>query len=288
LVNGDFEKNLSHWSNWGGTKIVTQHNSLTARIAKDGGFSQDFEFSYNKKYKLKFSASRSHSQVQMGCGLISFNAKNEKLNDKSVSIDSNSLKQYDLEFTVDRAAVKVGIYCYRWAGTSRQHAYVDDLTLIESGSLTPDVSYYNLGRKGNILYRGESYQALPEEFIDGWSNTYTNINSSDEEFFQTGRYAKSLKLAIPVENGVYTVLTYHHENYFGFNNVEGGPAKRKFDIFIEGVLVLKDLDLFHENNNQELLLKFEDIKVTDGLLNIDMSASINNATASGFTLIKKK
>src|SRR5690606_24033134 len=103
--------------------------------------------------------------------------------------------------------------------------------------------------------------------------------------FKSSCFAREMSFAIPVPNGTYTVQTYHSEGYFG----ETGPAavkgQRVFDILIEGQLKKNDLDLYAENGNKETVLTFKQIEVKDGILNLDMSASENNAVVSGFAII---
>jgi len=50
--------------------------------------------------------------------------------------------------------------------------------------------------------------------------------------------------------------------------------------------VLKsDFDLFVENNNAPALLSFENIEVTDGVLTLELNASVNNASISGIAIV---
>src|SRR5690606_13608224 len=95
--------------------------------------------------------------------------------------------------------------------------------------------------------------------------------------FQSSSYAKNLKYSIPVPNGLYTVKTYHSEGYFG----EAGPAakagQRVFDIVIEEEMMKDDFDMYTKSGNSEVILTFENVEVKDGLLNIEMMASANNA-----------
>ena len=57
-----------------------------------------------------------------------------------------------------------------------------------------------------------------------------------------------------------------------------------FDINMEGSLVKDNFDLFVESSNQPTVLTFEEIEVSDGVLNINMSASLNNSTISGIAI----
>src|SRR5690606_31710838 len=48
-----------------------------------------------------------------------------------------------------------------------------------------------------------------------------------------------------------------------------------------------DFDIFKENSNQPTILNFENIEVTDRVLDLDMSASRNNASISGIAIEAK-
>jgi hypothetical protein len=57
-----------------------------------------------------------------------------------------------------------------------------------------------------------------------------------------------------------------------------------FDISVEGNVVKSKVDLFIENKNQPTMFEFKTITVSDGVLNLNLKASINNATISGIAL----
>ncbi|WP_163378144.1 malectin domain-containing carbohydrate-binding protein [Cyclobacterium sp. SYSU L10401] len=138
-----------------------------------------------------------------------------------------------------------------------------------------------------VSYGGEDF--IPDYNLGYFSNssTYTNSSASDDKLFQNARNAEVLKYSIPVENGVYTLKTYHNELHYG----NGGPAEkagnRVFDIFIEDKLVKDDFDIFVESNNKQTILSFEKIEVKDGVLNLDMVASANQASISGLAIFKE-
>src|SRR5690606_32774510 len=89
----------------------------------------------------------------------------------------------------------------------------------------------------------------------------------------------------PVPNGSYTVQTHHIELYFGRSGPAATAGKRVFDISMEGALVKDNFDIFLEGSNQPTVLTFENITVTDGILNINLAASVNNASISGITIL---
>lgn len=134
------------------------------------------------------------------------------------------------------------------------------------------------------------------DFTSDLEGSYFSENSNFNEFegassaklFQSHRFAANLSYSIPIPNGEYTVMTYHNETYFGKQVSATGPKRRVFNIYLEGELKKNNLDLYVESNNEPLRLSFGNIKVADGLLNLDMVASVNNATISGIAIISQE
>lgn len=146
--------------------------------------------------------------------------------------------------------------------------------------------YYHVGYSGTISYNGQDFDGLNREFlVTPGSNISNNKQASDEALFQSGRFEKELSFKIPIENGKYTIQTYHNEVYFGKSGRYEKAGQRVFNISIEGDLVKDNLDLYLENNNQETILTFNTIEVTDGFLNLDLIAVTNNSIISGIGII---
>src|SRR5690606_3627429 len=133
---------------------------------------------------------------------------------------------------------------------------------------------------GGVVFKGD------RNFKDYFNASHeaNNPAASKDQLYQTERNAHSLSYAIPVPNGVYTVKTYHNEQYWG----KGGPAaskgRRVFDISLEGKLVKGSFDIFVEGNNKETVLTFANIEVKDGKLNLDMVASRDRASISAISI----
>ena len=146
----------------------------------------------------------------------------------------------------------------------------------------------NTGHQPNISYDGDVFigEGKSATFYSS-SNTNANPSADQDSLFHSERYGSKLSYAIPVPNGLYTVRTYHNELWFGKNGPNAEAGQRVFDIFLEEVLVKKDLDLFVESGNLPLVLTFEGILVTDGLLNLDMLASAHNASISGIAIVSE-
>nr|MBI1232845.1 T9SS type A sorting domain-containing protein [Cytophagales bacterium] len=148
--------------------------------------------------------------------------------------------------------------------------------------------FIKTGSKETMSFDG--YEFITE-FVGDYYSDRSNFSefegASTEKLFQSHRFAPTLTYTIPIPNGEYTVLTFHNEIYFGKQVSTTGPGRRVFDIFIEGELKKDNLDLFVESNNNPLRLSFTDIRVSDGVLNIDMIASRNSATISAIAIISQ-
>ncbi|MDO6439095.1 malectin domain-containing carbohydrate-binding protein [Cyclobacterium sp. 1_MG-2023] len=148
--------------------------------------------------------------------------------------------------------------------------------------------YYHTGEGGPIEYDGQTFEKIKSDYItSSSSSTYKNSNASIEQLFQSERFAKELTFQIPVENGAYTIKTYHNELYFGKGGVTAKEGNRVFDIYLEEELVQENVDLFVHSNNGEEILTFESIQITDGLLDLRLIAGANNATISGIAIISE-
>ena len=73
-------------------------------------------------------------------------------------------------------------------------------------------------------------------------------------------------------------------NYGGAMAVPVELCKRVFDIIIENNLVRDDFDIYKASQNKPIRLDFNNIVVTDGVLNIDLPASVDRATISGLAI----
>src|SRR5690606_24111739 len=88
-------------------------------------------------------------------------------------------------------------------------------------------------------------------------------------------------------NGTYTIQTFHNELWFGSYGPPASKGKRVFDISIEGKKVKSNFDLFVQSGNKPTSLTFENVEVKDGILNLDLLASADNATISGIAILDK-
>jgi parallel beta-helix repeat protein len=146
--------------------------------------------------------------------------------------------------------------------------------------------FYNAGSSEDVTYQGSSYVG-DERLVSFYNSSRQNGNrtASNETLFQTERYATNLKYVIPVPNGTYTVQTFHNELWFGSFGPSAARGRRVFDISLEGKKVKDNFDIYVENQNKPTVLTFERVEVKDGVLNLDMVASANNASISGIAIL---
>lgn len=111
-------------------------------------------------------------------------------------------------------------------------------------------------------------------FVGGHTDTFPGnavANTSDDLLYNYARSAHSA-YAIPLANGAYRVTLQFAETFFSAEN------KRVFDVGIEGTLVIDDLDLVATTGGKWVAYdRTFEVVVADGTLNLDFSASVNNA-----------
>ena len=137
------------------------------------------------------------------------------------------------------------------------------------------------------------------QFLTGvTSKTYTNgtiagtnipgtdldlIHQTERSAVDTGKWG----YAIPVENGNYLVDLYFAEIFHGVANGNSAAGLRLFDIFVEDDEVETGVDVLIEAGGpaQELVKTYQ-ATVTDGVLNIEFDATVDQAKLSGLVVWK--
>ena len=167
------------------------------------------------------------------------------------------------------------------------NATISGLSIEKPGAVLPNYYslYLNTGSGTTVTDNEKSFIGDQKNSSYYNSNsTYSNRDASDRAIFQTERNGRSLHYTIPLADGIYTIKTYHNELWFGKKGPSQQAGRRVFDISLEGNIVKKNFDIFRESRNQPIVLTFEDIEVKDGKLNLDMEASVNNASISGISI----
>ncbi|MBD2210372.1 PQQ-dependent sugar dehydrogenase [Nostoc linckia FACHB-104] len=155
---------------------------------------------------------------------------------------------------------------------------------------TPGAIRINIGGAAYTDTKGNKWDADQAQYLLGNSNIYKTTaeigKTEDDPIYQDDRYAQNLAYEIPVAAGNYRVNLHFAENFFtDFND-------RIFDVSLEGQKVFSDVDIFKQSknafftgNNSALVLSVPTVSVSDGKLNLNLDASVNNALLSGLEII---
>lgn len=132
------------------------------------------------------------------------------------------------------------------------------------------------------------------EFANG-GTVYSNGNLSANEI--AGTASPDIHLTersgpnpygydVAVAEGTYDVTLHFAEIYFGAEGGgPGGAGQRVLGATVEGQPAATNLDIFAEVGAQFALTRTVSVTVTDGTLDIDLAASVNQAKLSGFEII---
>ena len=107
--------------------------------------------------------------------------------------------------------------------------------------------------------------------------------TADATLYQSQRWDPSanpeLEYRLAVPSGGYSVSLYFVETFVT------GPGERVFDVRMEGVLVLDDVDIYGEVGPRAALVKTVAVPVTDGELNIAFAHQVENPTVAAIEVI---
>lgn len=147
------------------------------------------------------------------------------------------------------------------------------------GSDWPLVVAINAGSTSGATYSGVQYDA--DKYARGGSihsseNPIAGV--SEDALFQSERYG-SYSYEIPVTEGTYTIELHMAELYWE------AAGERTFDVLVEGQGELDDLDLYSQVGfHGAFSHTVENVRVTDGRLNITLEATQDAGTLSGFAV----
>jgi peptidoglycan/xylan/chitin deacetylase (PgdA/CDA1 family) len=128
-------------------------------------------------------------------------------------------------------------------------------------------------------YEGVAFQA--DKYYDGGelsSTTDEIAGTTADAMFRTERYG-TYSYKIPVTTGTFTIKLFMAEI---FNSAAG---TRSFNVSVEGQKVLSNVDLYtlvgHDGAYEYVV---ENVRVTDGTLDIALESIVDNATLAGFAI----
>jgi len=159
----------------------------------------------------------------------------------------------------------------------------DQITVTVTAPTTNAVVRLNVAGNAYTDTNGDEWIADNTSWLSGSSNTSNSSNgigdilgTDDDEIYLHRRFGENFTYDIPVDNGTYTVKLHFAEIHWGVKGDgltpdDGDPAgERLFDVSIEDVLKLDDLDLYAEVGGKTALIEtFPGVVVNDGSMKID-------------------
>ena len=126
-----------------------------------------------------------------------------------------------------------------------------------------------------------------DQYFTGNSYTYATTssitNTTNPTLFKderSGVNGSPFSYQIPVTNGTYSVNLNFAELYW---NASG---KRVFNVKVEGQTAIQNLDIWSQVGKNTALTKAIQTVVTDGVLNIDFSSTVDNAEITSMEILK--
>jgi Malectin domain len=117
-------------------------------------------------------------------------------------------------------------------------------------------------------------------YMGGQNSNHWKTVTPEPELFANERYGH-FSYAIPVADGTYTARLYFAETYWGPDNLgAGGAGMRMFDVFLNGVTLLRNFDIFREGGSNRAVVKtFHGLQPNaQGKLKFDFVPTINYAS----------
>lgn len=131
----------------------------------------------------------------------------------------------------------------------------------------------------SLEFEGISFTA-DQFYRSGTANSTSDpiAGTDGDALFQTERYG-AYSYEVPVSSATYDVELFFNEMY------QTAANARSFTVTVEGEAVFTDLDLFAQAGHDTAYRRIiKGVEVTDGNLTIALSASLDNATISGFAV----
>lgn len=158
----------------------------------------------------------------------------------------------------------------------------ENIFSIEVINTTPVTIPFRLNAGGKVVEQN-NIQWKADKYFKGTSQTFDNstavTNTETPALFNSERFGENFGYRIPVKSGNYTVSLHFVETYFD------AAAARIFSVAIENKEVIKDYDLWKDAGNAIAVTKTFEVNVSDGFLEINFSATVNNAKISAIEIL---
>ncbi len=164
-----------------------------------------------------------------------------------------------------------------------------DYTDINGNLWSADVHKTATDTWGSLSWT-DDYAGLPS-FYASQRRTHDLIHGTfDRKLFQTFRYGQhKLRYEFPVPNGDYTVELYFVEPWYGRGGSMHCEGWRKFDVAINGVTAIKDLDLWKTAGLNHAHKEAVDIKVVNEKVEVSFPyVAAGQAVISAIAVSTKK
>lgn len=177
-----------------------------------------------------------------------------------------------------------GIYQLALTASNGSGNFADAMTVevVDPADVVAAIHCGNTG-SGHIGNNGFNYVA-DTHYSGGHTDNFPGnavANTDDDPLYHHAR-SNHGAYDIPVTNGDYLVLLQFSETYWT------GTNQRVFDTFIEGILVIDDLDLVADAPGKWVAYdRAFETTVNDGFLTITHSASVNNSLLNGLVVIQR-
>ncbi len=183
--------------------------------------------------------------------------------------------------TLTLSASQTGTSNIKIRATDTQGLFVEDEFKVDVVVSVPQPAVaINAG--GSSVTFGSQTWAADNSFSGGATYSTSNAigNTTSDALYQTERWGMS-GYAIPVSNGSYTVKLHFAEVFFTANGL------RVFNVNVEnGQGVLSNFDIHAKGGaNNAVIEQFNNVTITDGVLNIAFSAVTDNAKVSAIEVI---
>ncbi len=154
------------------------------------------------------------------------------------------------------------------------------INYFQNTSNNPNTIRTNAGGDAYTDISGQSW-SQSEGFVG--ARTYTRANpiaqTEDDVLYQSEHFGSNFSYQQDVKNGSYDVTLKFAEIFFN------DAGKRVFDVSLEDQLVLDDFDIYSEAGGQNIAVdRTFTVGVSDGSLDLDFIASINNAKVSAIEI----
>jgi uncharacterized repeat protein (TIGR02543 family) len=176
-------------------------------------------------------------------------------------------------------------YFEQWFGDLSGTDNPAKITMNSNKTINARYVYSGYGKINSAInYGGPDYEAT-----DGTSYTSGNIGNKnsttatitgteDQKLYQTENWASKLSVNIPVDNGKYLITLMFAEIHFS------AVGNRIFDVALEENEIISNLDIYAKVGKNVAYNETHEVTISDGEINIDFTATANNAKISAIKI----